>query len=112
VQSAGDHHAELDFHDGWSGEAGEHPCSSTETSLAKQSKMSTTLIYRLPGTPHRLPDELKRIIDKKFGLQNPREFSLDDRGYIEGLADAGVEGAEELLGVLDKHGMFILEITC
>ena len=52
-----------------------------------------------------LPDELKRILQKRYG--NPLlGYHLDDcdLSYLIGLRDAGVKGAQELINAIEKHG--------
>jgi hypothetical protein len=52
-----------------------------------------------------LPDELKFVLRDKCGLTSERmKFGEGNIPYLEGLRDAGIKGAEELLEAIEKHG--------
>lgn len=77
--------------------------------------MTTTMYWRpapkdVPPA-HDLPDTLKRILAQRHwghdGSLYGGEVQLGtqaDRAYLEGLQDAGVTGAGELLTAVMKHG--------
>ena len=51
-----------------------------------------------------LPDALKFVLREKLGLGSERrEFSHNDDCYLRGLRDGGVEGAQELLDIIEQH---------
>ena len=63
---------------------------------------------------HRLPYELKITLSRKlwdtdgscgFGEAT---MTTDDTPYLEGLRDAGVDGAQELIDILNEHESVIL----
>ena len=49
-----------------------------------------------------LDDDLKFILREKYQL--PYVFDESDKKYFIGLTDAGVKGAAEVIGHIDKHG--------
>ena len=52
-----------------------------------------------------LPDALKIILLKNQSVgYTPGTFDTPDLCYLRGLADAEVEGAEELIELIEKHG--------
>ena len=51
-----------------------------------------------------LPDELKYVMRKRFDGAVDTVFDEGDAHYIQGLRDAGVKGAQELLDAIAKHG--------
>lgn len=53
----------------------------------------------------RLPDDLKRALQKRYDTPL-LDHCLDDSdlSYLEGLRDAGVKGAQELINAIEKHG--------
>ena len=78
--------------------------------------MSSTLYY-LPDTPQggiALPDELKYVISRRLwdtdGSTGHGEAGMCDSDipYLEGLRDAGIKGAKELIKAIEKHGGIIL----
>lgn len=51
-----------------------------------------------------LPDALKFVLRDKGGVTSERTiFGRGNISYLRGLADAGVEGAQELIDAIDKH---------
>lgn len=54
-------------------------------------------------------DDVKFILRRRYG--HPIDLTLDSEciGYLEGLKDAGVNGAEELIKAIDKHGEIVLK---
>lgn len=66
--------------------------------------MSINLFWRpVPVlTADSLPTGLKWIIQKKYSL--PRVFDHSDQPYLEGLMDAGIDGAKELYIAIETHG--------
>lgn len=64
-------------------------------------------LYWLPVSPKRgkgLPDKLKFVLRERFEYPVRVEFDEHTIGYLQGLHDAGVEGAEELIEAIEKHG--------
>lgn len=51
-----------------------------------------------------LPDALKLVMREEYGTPLHETVNEDDRGFFRGLAAAKVEGAEEVLDLIDKHG--------
>ena len=78
--------------------------------------MSSTLMWRpdVPLTGKSLSDELKKTISRKLwdtdGSMGGGDamLTINDIPYVEGLRDAGVIGAEELVEILIKHHSIIL----
>lgn len=71
--------------------------------------MSQSLYWR-PAKPRKessLPDTLKLILKKRYEtLDCANENDVLDAGalpYLEGLADAGVDGAKELIAAIKRH---------
>lgn len=64
--------------------------------------MSSTLYWRPVGGGKSLPDAIKRALKKRFDLKNTT-LQTHDLDYLNGLRDAGVEGAEELIAAIEKH---------
>lgn len=51
-----------------------------------------------------LPDGLKFVLRDKYGWDGNRKiYGPGQLSYLRGLADAGVEGAEELIAAIEKH---------
>lgn len=78
--------------------------------------MSSTLMWR-PATPLEgaaLSYELKKTLSRKLwdtdGSCGGGEalLGIRDIPYVEGLRDAGVKGAAELIDLLNEHGAIIL----
>lgn len=75
--------------------------------------MTANLCWRTPvKNAKSLPDQLRRALTKKLNLDNGgwviADESLED--YLEGLRDAGCEGAEELLELIEKFGEVELKL--
>ena len=67
--------------------------------------MSNSLQYKIivPEEPGYLPDELKYILREKYELgQGVYQLKYTDRDYLQGLSDAGIDGAKELLDHMNK----------
>lgn len=78
--------------------------------------MSSTLMWR-PATPiegSSLPFELKRTLSRKLWDTDgsigggDAMMTVSDIPYLEGLRDAGVRGAAELIGIIEQHGAVLL----
>ncbi len=77
----------------------------------------TTTMYWRPAPKdvppgHGLPDSLKRIIadrlwnhDGTLHAETAQLGTQSDLAYLEGLRDAGVDGADELLSAIRNHGL-------
>jgi len=77
--------------------------------------MSSNLYWRpVDVNAERLPKSLKFAISRRLwdtdGSCGSGEavMSVNDIPYLEGLRDAGVDGAKELIGHIEKHGAVIL----
>ena len=68
--------------------------------------MSTSLYWQpaQPPSSRCMPDALKFILSKRYGYGFDVTMVHDDVNYLQGLADAGVKGAEKLKTQLEKHG--------
>jgi len=70
--------------------------------------MSSTLMWRPPHRGKELPDALKYALCKRWADQSIRTvFSNEDgcdMAYLQGLRDAGVDGAQELLDAVKRYG--------
>ena len=67
--------------------------------------MSKNLQYKIivPIEKTCLPDELKFILGRKYELdQGPHRLHYNDRDYLQGLSDAGIDGAETLLTLMNE----------
>lgn len=68
--------------------------------------MSKNLKYRIivPIEPTCLPDKLKFILRDKYELdQGPHQLKYENRDYLQGLSDAGIDGAQELLDHMNQN---------
>ena len=63
--------------------------------------MSGTLKWKPIKSKGSLPDELRFIFENKYSF--PVEMSSSDVSYIEGLRDAGIKSASDLLELLEKY---------
>ena len=74
--------------------------------------MSSTLCWE---PKHRetktLPNALKYVLQKKEGLDGVINITMgeSDLGYLQGLKDAGIEGAEELITAIEKHNQVLVQ---
>jgi len=50
-----------------------------------------------------LPDELKLVLQHRYGIFDDIEIGMDEYDYYEGLADAGIKGANKILKLLEKY---------
>ena len=73
--------------------------------------MSTNLCWRtIDPENHWMPKELKHKISRKYWEHDgslggePILIDMSDYKYFEGLRDAGVDGAEDILNALEIHG--------
>jgi hypothetical protein len=59
-----------------------------------------------------LPYALKRVISDKFfnGVGGSLTMGETLLPWLQGLADAGVEGSPELMGAIEKHGLIEIEV--
>lgn len=58
-----------------------------------------------------LPTTLKWALEKRYGgSPNDITMSQDHMNYLHGLLDGGVEGAQELIDAIDKHGSVQLTV--
>lgn len=69
--------------------------------------MSSTLMWR-PEQEYQgsLPDQLKFVLRNRISVSYGGEmtFGDDDLAYLQGLKDAGVEGANHLIELIKTHG--------
>lgn len=63
--------------------------------------MSQNLYYSLPSTAKPLPDALKYALRKR--RNSPCTMYISDIPYLQGLADAGVDGAQQLIELIERH---------
>ncbi len=59
-----------------------------------------------------LDDGLKRALEKRYDLWKARIFNESDVPYLQGLYDAGVMGAKDLLDLINIHGEVELKLEC
>ena len=64
--------------------------------------MSATLVWQIKPTSRYkgLPIQLRYILEKKWCF--PKVVDLSDIPYFQGLNDAGIEGAEELIDIIKQ----------
>lgn len=74
--------------------------------------VSTAMYWWPLGGGERLPDQLKRALMERMETRGEWVIGTftEDYAYLEGLAAAGVEGAEELIEIIDEHGRIRLEV--
>ena len=75
--------------------------------------MSSSLYYKIivPNEGVCLSNKLKYILKDHFNLgEGPHTLKFEDKAYLQGLADAGVEDAAKLLDVM-KHGRGEIQIS-
>ena len=66
--------------------------------------MSSSLIWTpVNKEANDLPDQLKYVLQKRYGSVIDAIFTINDYGYLSGLIDAGIDGADELLKAVSKH---------
>ena len=66
--------------------------------------MSSSLEWRAINPPqHSLPNELKYTLRKKCGDPVRGILTSHDIPYLEGLADAGIKGARQLIELVQEH---------
>lgn len=64
--------------------------------------MSSSLRYRIVVTEAQcLDNELKRVLKLEFQL--PRVFTYADLGLLRGIEIAGIEGARDLIDLIERH---------
>ena len=82
--------------------------------------MSTSLYWRPSPPPtdrSELPFQLKKAISQRYWGHDgslwgdEQEIGKDDLPYLEGLADGMVDGAEELIEAIRKHGSVLIRIS-
>ena len=67
--------------------------------------MSSNLVWQpVKANYKNLPDELKFAMRKRFDGHVKTTMDESDAGYLQGLRDAGVKGAQELLDAIAKYG--------
>lgn len=66
--------------------------------------MSTNLFWK-PVSPdsNYLDNQLKFILREKYNYKYP-QFTAKDIPYLNGLEDAGVKGARELISAIHEYG--------
>lgn len=66
--------------------------------------MGCSLYWRpIPKKQYRVGEyQLRDILEKRYGY--PSELDCSDVTYLKALDDAGVEGADELVEAIEKHG--------
>lgn len=74
--------------------------------------MSATLVWQVkPKSDYKsLPFQLRCVLEKKWIF--PVVVGFSDLYYLEGLKDAGIEGAEELMGLIHQFEEIELNIEC
>ena len=73
--------------------------------------MSCSLYWKPLGNGHQVGDTaLRNAIERRYGSR----VRLDDRAmdYLQGLADAGIDGATELIKAIEKHGEIEIYQEC
>jgi hypothetical protein len=66
--------------------------------------MSANLMWEPAKRPaESLPDALKFVLRDRYGLEHRQTFGRNQVPYLQGLADANIEGALELLEAIEKH---------
>ena len=74
--------------------------------------MSQNLYYSPPAKRISLPDALKYAIrDRRFSSSEPTSVDASDIQYFEGLADAGIDGAREVIEAIEKYNSITLYLA-
>lgn len=71
--------------------------------------MSSNLVWRPKKKRGTLPKALKFVLDAQ-GF--PLTMDSDDLEYLKGLRDGNVDGAQELIDIIEKHGRIELYLEC
>lgn len=67
--------------------------------------MTTSLYWRPVNTDvNFLSDELKFALMNRYGLHIDHVFKDADIQYLNGLSDAGIKCADELIDAIKQHG--------
>ena len=56
-----------------------------------------------------LPDPIKYVLRKKFGGFIDTTLGEFDVAYLQGLSDAGIKGADELIAAIEKHETIVVK---
>lgn len=67
--------------------------------------MGTNLVWEpvIHKEQESLPIGLKWALRKRYGASVNRELDSGDLSYLQGLADADLEGAQVLIDAIEKH---------
>jgi hypothetical protein len=71
--------------------------------------MSGSMYWKPRAGGERVPQALKSALQKRY-KEWPRDFDYADQKYLEGLCDAGVEGAADLIDAITTHGTITVYI--
>ena len=74
--------------------------------------MSATLVWQIkPKSSYKsLSFQLRQVLERKWNF--PHVVNYDDLNYLEGLKDAHIEGAQELIDLIHQFGDIELNIEC
>lgn len=71
--------------------------------------MSSTLYWEpMQRKSQSLPDALKYVLQKKASGTVDAVMGEHDLAYLNGLKDAGIKGAQELIEAIEKHGEVVV----
>lgn len=73
--------------------------------------MSSSLIWEpvVKQKENDLDDQLKFSLRKRYGDPVNLRFNHQDLGYLRGLSDCEVKGADELIEAIKKHGEVLVK---
>lgn len=69
--------------------------------------MGATLVWRpvVPQEGRELPYKFLAVLERREqGLSVESYWGPDDLDYLQGLKDAGIDGAEDMIAAIKKHG--------
>lgn len=66
--------------------------------------MSASLLWSPVSDGKTLPDALRFALEKRHPQWSGElEYGARDLPYLQGLRDAGVDGAQDLIDIIEKH---------
>lgn len=76
--------------------------------------MSTNLYWNpvIPKNRTHLDDRLKWILQKKYGSPISIRVDYTNVEYFQGLADAGVDGASDVIEAVESYDVIEIEESC
>ncbi len=73
--------------------------------------MSATLRWAPADGGDSLPERLRHVLEKSSWFRGDAVIGESHIAYFRGLEDAGIDGAAEMIELIEKHGMVRLWLT-